>query len=98
MQGERFIPVFLIMKKDLFVKQHFNGDDQKYPPFQPNTPFWTCFPPISIDKDGKFSCRLDVIKLHFMTNLSQFDVTFSKIHIYLISTVRNWSYLSTEKN
>ena len=62
------------MKKDLFVKQHFNGDGQKYPPFQPNTPFWTCFPPISIDKDGKFSCRLDVIKLHFMTNLSQFDV------------------------
>ena len=33
MQGERFIPAFLIMKKDLSAKQNFNGDGQKNPPF-----------------------------------------------------------------
>ena len=50
----------------------------KNPPFKLNPPSWTCFPPISIDKNGKFSCCLDAIKLHFMTNLSQFDV-FQKL-------------------
>ena len=29
MQGERFIPAFLIMKKDLSAKQNFNGEGQK---------------------------------------------------------------------
>ena len=29
MHGERFIPAFLIMKKDLFAKQNFNGEGQK---------------------------------------------------------------------
>ena len=29
MQGERFIPAFLIMKKELSAKQNFNGEGQK---------------------------------------------------------------------
>ena len=29
MQGERFIPAFLIMKKDLSAKQNFDGEGQK---------------------------------------------------------------------
>ena len=29
MHGERFIPAFLIMKKNLSAKQNFNGDGQK---------------------------------------------------------------------
>ena len=42
MHGERFIPAFLIKKKDLSAKQNFNGEGQK-PAFLTQSSFLDLF-------------------------------------------------------